>query len=75
VSDYENVEWILVRIESTDQAVGSALCKEFEDYDGVTAAAIVRKGSNYAKDFDYMGEFYSTGLAVERLNPVPRGTA
>ncbi len=61
------VEYILVKCDGDNEMVGSELCKDFEQFDGVIAAAIVRKGSRHAQEFEYTGEFYSTPQANERL--------
>lgn len=59
--------YILVRLDGDKQELAAELCKEFEEFHGVEAAAIVYKGSRYAERFAYTGEFYSTPQANERL--------
>lgn len=61
--------YILVRLsDAANMLDGVEICKAFEDRDEVERAILVYRGSSHIdRGMDYVGEFYSTSQAVERL--------
>jgi hypothetical protein len=58
---------ILVIVEDDGQADAVDFCKQFENYDGVVGAAIVRNSAEKFPTDKYFCTTYTTDLAIKRL--------
>lgn len=59
--------YALVAIDDNKDMVGTELCKEFEQFDGVLWSAIVRNAAERTESDNYVATYFTTTLALARL--------